>query len=126
MGTSSGDIRCKVCGDRPPAKGRTICERCKKQQQRDREAVGLDGKVKPREDPPEESRKVPSFPVEEMTKIEIEDPTEADLAWWDVNSSMGLGWAHWGGLQTNTCTAHKPHHEFETHLSRLRDCGART
>src|SRR5215469_13273423 len=36
MGTSTGDKLCKICGDNPPAKGRTICERCKKQKQRDR------------------------------------------------------------------------------------------
>lgn len=31
----TGDKLCKICGDRPPAKGRTICETCKKQRQRE-------------------------------------------------------------------------------------------
>lgn len=32
----SGDKLCNICGDRPPAKGRKICETCKKQKQREK------------------------------------------------------------------------------------------
>jgi hypothetical protein len=58
-------------------------------------------------------------------KISISDPTESDLVWWEFNKRMGSSWPNWVELQTNTCTACKPNHEFQTHLSMLRDCGAR-
>lgn len=156
MGTSiqgTGDKLCKICGDRPPAKNRTICETCKKQQQRDREALGLDGKVRLRkEDPLEESQSAPEIkhaivnadgsmeatpsnlqavfngdPIDERIPG-LEDPTEADYVWWDINGNMEdehPHWANWGPLVENECSGCKPIHKFKTHLRLLRDCGAR-
>jgi hypothetical protein len=58
----------------------------------------------------------------------LEDPTEADYVWWDINGNMEdehPHWANWGPLVENECSGCKPIHKFKTHLRLLRDCGAR-